>query len=115
VTAYLGRIGRSAAFYPVTIVYLGAVLAVVAIVGGVLKLEIGLAILGFVALLVVSLSMRGDVRATHVLVNSKHDALLGQVTKMGDRIEQLLEALKDAKVSIPHDTQGVDRERQRER
>jgi hypothetical protein len=112
---YLGRLARSAAFYPVTVTYLGAVLAVVGIVGGVLSLQVGLTILGFVALLVVSLAMRGDVGKIHTLVNSQHDALIEQVSKMGDRIEQLLNALQDAGVSIPHDKGGVDRERQRER
>jgi hypothetical protein len=109
---YPGRLVRSAAFYPVTVTYLGAVLTLVAVVGGVLKLEVGLTILGFVAVLVVSLAMRGDVGKIHTLVNSQHDALIEQIREMGDRIDQLLDALQDAGVSIPHDTQGVDRERQ---
>jgi hypothetical protein len=104
--AYLRRVARSAAFYPVTVVYLAAVLALIGVVGGVLSLEVGLTALGFVAMLVVLVSMRGDVGQIHVLVNSQHDALL-------ERVDELLDALHEAGVAAPKDKAGVDRDRRR--
>jgi hypothetical protein len=109
--AYLRRVSRTAAFYPVTIVYLAAAVDIAAIAGGAVRLDIGLALLGLLAVLVVLLAMRREVGSVHTLVNSQHDALVATIDAMSRRIEQLVDALHEAGVQVPHDQGGVDRDR----
>jgi hypothetical protein len=106
---YLRRVTRSVAFYPVTVVYVSAVVDLAAIVGGAVRLDIGLVLLALLAVVVILLSMRREVSNVHALVNSQHDALVASAESMGDRIDQLIAALNTAGVPVPHDEAGVDR------
>lgn len=109
--AYLRRVSRTATFYPVTIVYIAAIVDLTAVVGGAIRLDVGMVLLGLLALLVVLLSMRREVGSVHTLVNSQHDALVATVRAMSRRIEELVDALHEAGVQVPHDQGGVDRDR----
>ncbi|HEU4539663.1 MAG TPA: hypothetical protein VFR23_00925 [Jiangellaceae bacterium] len=107
----LRAVVASVAFYPVTLVYLAASMTTVAVVGGVVRLDVGLLLLGLASVLVILISMRREVGTVHHLVNAQHDALLAKIGAMALRIDQLLDTLTEAGVAIPADSQGVDRDR----
>ena len=101
---YVKRVTHSVAFYPVSVVYIAAAVDLSAIVGEAIRFDVGLVLLGLLAVLVILLSMRREVSNVHTLVNSQHDALVA-------RIDQLLAALTEAGVQVPHDDAGVGRGR----
>jgi hypothetical protein len=79
---------RSVVFYPVTIVYLAAVITVGFVVESVLRPEVALLGLGVIAMLTVVVTVLQDVQDVHTLVNSQHDDLLVEVA----HLKQVLEA-----------------------
>jgi hypothetical protein len=95
------QVAASPAAYPVTIVYLAAAGVLAAIVGRLLRLDVGLALLALVAVLVVLASMHREMSAVHGLVNSQHDDLVA-------RVSQLTAVLRAAGVRVPNDDDGVD-------
>jgi hypothetical protein len=96
-TPYLRRLAGSISFRPVLTVYVGAVIDAWAVASGYVRTEVGVLLLGFVAVMVLLSGMRREVATVHKLVNSQHDALV-------DRVDQLLDALETAGVSIPDST-----------
>lgn len=112
VRLYLRRVVTSTAFYPLSTLWVAAMLILSAVVGGALRLDVGLTLLTLSAVLIVVLAMRRDVSTVHSLVNSQRDELVTTIKEMGDRIRQLIVALQEAGVAVPHD-EGVDRDRPR--
>lgn len=93
------RLLGSAAFYPLTLIWLlGVTMAVLVSLGG-LDLTPGLAILGFVALILTQTACRLELGVVHQLVNRQHDELV-------ERIGQLKDTLQDSNVPIPDPPKG---------
>lgn len=98
------RVLRSVAFYTATLTYLSGVAVAFGVAAGWLRFDVGLILFAACAILVVLVATHRSVEVVHGLVNSQHDAMV-------ERIDELLDALTAAGVSIPHDRAGVDRDR----
>lgn len=109
--APLKRAVQSVAFYPVTVLYLAGTAIAAFVVGGWLRFDLGLVLFAAAAILLVLISTHREVGTVHVLVDGHHHALVELVDKMANRINQLVDALLEAGVTVPKDEAGVDRDR----
>lgn len=78
------RVIRSAGFYPITGLYLSAVLILLAVVDDYLSIGFGIVVLGFVALLSITHSMWKELRTLHALAEIQHEEL-GLLLRRKDR------------------------------
>lgn len=109
--SYVKRAVHSATFYPISILWLAGMAIAAFVAGGWLRFDVGLILFAVAAIMLVLVSTHRELGTVHVLVDGQHHALVELVERMGDRINQLVDALKAAGVQVPHDDAGVDRER----
>ena len=92
----LTDVWQSAAFYPITLLYLGGTTLLILVAGGYVNLAFALLAMVLLVLLVLLLATRRELQAVHRLVNGQHSDLL-------DRIDQLTELLVHLDVDVPVD------------
>jgi c-di-AMP phosphodiesterase-like protein len=87
--------------YRQTVSYIASVIVLILVTMDKMRLDVGIVVLGIVAILIVLQSVNQRVQVVsdeldtvHTMVNSSHDEML-------DRVDQLIEALSDAGVAIP--------------
>lgn len=105
-TAFARRFLAAPSLYPVTACYVCAVLTIIAISAGWVRIDTGILLLGFAAVLIVAFRIMFDFRGVqkevstiHELANSQHDAAMA-------RIDQLTAALIANSVRVPDDPQN---------
>jgi hypothetical protein len=99
---WLRRLVDTAAFRPALTVYVASVAVSAAVADNRIRVEVGMAALGFVALLTALASMHREVEKVHTLVNSQRDELVARIT-------QLTAALVDTGQRVPTDPAEEDR------
>ena len=95
---------KAPAVWPLTTLYLSAVVTISAIAEGYIDVMTGILALGMLAMFLLLIIMFKELHVVHLVVNSERDALVA-------RIGQLVTALTEAGVSIPCDSSNLDRPR----
>jgi hydrogenase-4 membrane subunit HyfE len=95
------RLLATCTFYSITTLYLAAVAAIILTVQGAVSITAAAAALFALAVLLILAEMHREVRKVHTLVNSQRDLLLA-------RIDQLINTLEAAGVSVPAGKGAVD-------
>lgn len=88
------RIARSASFYPLTLTWLAGCGLAIAISAGRVRLGDGLAVLSFLALLLLQVSCRWELTAVRHRLDAQQDELVA-------RVNQLVGALNAAQIVVP--------------
>lgn len=91
----LRHLMTSAAFYPITLVYLTSVLLALLVAEGLLERDVGLVILTFVAIVALLVATLREIRTVHNLVNSQRDELLSQIALLAEQMESAGLAVPD--------------------
>jgi hypothetical protein len=104
---FLSVIRNSAAFYPLTTLYIAAVLALEAAVSGLVRLDTAIIGLGIVTVILILASIYREVRYQRAEVKKVHTLVNSQRTELLERIEQLVAALQVAGVAVPETTRDT--------
>jgi hypothetical protein len=97
---------HSLTFYPVTALYLVAVLVVYGVANHALRFDIGLVMLTLLAVAIFMVGLYWELHVVHSLVNSQHDELIQRGEDLKARIVLLTAALIAGGVEVPGE-QGV--------
>ena len=95
-TSFIRRLLDSPSTYPITTYFLGAMGILFAKSTGWINLPTAFVTLGFLALLLILVAFRQDLKVVHALVNSQHDDLVA-------RVQQLTDALVDSNTEVPRE------------
>lgn len=106
--AWVRRVARSVAFYPLLGLQAGATAVLCLIVGHRLRYDLGMTTLALILVAMVMLGMHREVTKIHALVNSRYEEQVEIVKEQNARIGQLLDALRSANVAVPPTWQGGD-------
>lgn len=110
------RVVHSIVFRPVTSVYAMSAALATTVAGHLLRADVAIALLTMAVVAVLVIATRQDVEKIrvlnteiHDLVNSQHEEMVRTITRMSARIDQLLNAMRAANVTIPYPEAKEDR------
>ena len=95
--SFLRRAYWSISFYPVTTVYIGAVLLALAVANWRWPLGYSLAALGLFSFLVILVSTLREVRLVHALIDSQQDVAIGRLEHRMRLVEDRLSMITPAR------------------
>jgi len=94
VTNLAHRIIKSPSTYPLSTLWLGGIVLLLAINQEWIHIGPAFAAFGFLTIVLIMVAFRRDIREVHTLVNSQHDDLVA-------RVQQLTEALVSSNTQVP--------------
>ena len=103
IRGWLHRFATTAAFRPALIIYISAVLIAAAVAAQWVRGDVGVVVLGIVAVLAVLAAMHREVEKVHTLVNSQRDEMVAHIDDLTARVEQLTAVLIAAGQHVPVD------------